>query len=75
MDKIAAMDRGEKAVATAATSSATTTTSAPTSTSSPGLFTPAATALRREMGSKLVEDSTPLSSPYLHALQMHKVKE
>lgn len=77
-DKIAAaavMDRGGERSAVANTA-ITATLAGPTTTpnSSPGLFSPAAAALRREMSTK-VDDATPLSSPYLHALQMHKVKE
>lgn len=74
MEKITGMmDRGEKAVPTAgitATSGPTTTIS---TTPNSGLFSPATAALRREMAAK-VEDATPLTSPFLHALQMQKIQ-
>ncbi|KAH8821305.1 hypothetical protein F5884DRAFT_850540 [Xylogone sp. PMI_703] len=54
------------------TNLSTTTMSSPSS--SPGLYTPTIPSANRQ-GSGPLSDGTPHSSPYLHPLQMHRVRE
>jgi [calcium/calmodulin-dependent protein kinase] kinase len=54
-------------------SAAISKTAASTPASSPGLFSPGTTTNRPHPPS--LPDGTPQSSPYLHPLQMHKVRE
>jgi hypothetical protein len=55
----------------ATTAKTATATSSPSS--SPGLFSPSNNPMRPHVSS--MSDGTPHSSPYLHPLQMHKVRE
>ncbi|KAE9377427.1 kinase-like protein [Stipitochalara longipes BDJ] len=51
----------------------TVKTAVSTPSSSPGLFSPSNNPIRQHISS--MSDGTPHSSPYLHPLQMHKVRE
>ncbi|TQS37661.1 hypothetical protein Golomagni_01855 [Golovinomyces magnicellulatus] len=50
-------------------------TSLSTPASSPGLYNPGTTSDHPHVSSRSYSDDTPQSSPYLHPLQMHKVRE